>query len=467
MTPDATPERGAEGDVSQSAFPERGVSSAPRGGAFLAYHLIGRMAGPILSLVFARRAKRGKEDPSRRSERFGVSALSRPSGPVIWIHAASVGETNAVMPLINRFVSLGVNVVLTSGTVTSAAFAAERLPQGALHQYVPYDMPQAIQKFLRHWRPSLAIIVESEIWPNTIAVLKRGKVPVVLVNGRMSERSLRGWRRWRKIASQLFGAIDLCLARTPQDGENYSVLGAPCVVNVGDMKFDSLVSAPDVESYAKLSQQIGERSCWLAASTHAGEEELIAKAHLAMKKSLPSLLTFLAPRHPARAKEIQALLEGLGLKVGRYSDNEPISEDLDVYLIDTIGEMGLFYQAAPLVVLGGSFAAHGGHNPLEAAQCDCAILSGPDIGNQVEIFDPLLRAGGAQIVEDAQILAEIAAAILLRPEKMAFMAKAAKQVAIEGGGAAERVIEQLQPYLRAMKQADVTVEVNGAEARKK
>jgi 3-deoxy-D-manno-octulosonic-acid transferase len=373
--------------------------------ALVAYGLVGRAAVPLLPLALSWRARRGKEDRARLGERFGRTTLSRPPGRLVWVHAASVGETNAVIPLVERLVGSGLAVVFTTVTVTAAEIAAQRLPAGALHQFAPVDAPPLVGRFLDHWRPEIALFVESELWPTTIARLSAAGIPQILVNARLSERSYRGWQRFQSIARTVFGRISLCLAQTRQDAERYEALGAPRVVVTGNLKFDA--PAPDVDrkNLEEFRQSVAERPVWVAASTHPGEETIIAEVHSALREQFPKLLTIVVPRHPDRGNDIRAEMAPSGLTIAQRTRAEPVVEATDVYLADTFGELGLFYRVAPIAFLGGSLVPHGGQNPIEPARLSCAVLHGPHVYNFAEIFAAIDAAAPSSRVTGGASLA--------------------------------------------------------------
>jgi 3-deoxy-D-manno-octulosonic-acid transferase len=412
-----------------------------------AYRLAGRAAVPLLPLALSWRAKRGKEDRTRLGERFGRATLPRPAGRLAWVHAASVGETNAVMPLIRKLTEAGIAVVFTSVTVSSAGIAATRLPAGACHQFAPVDVAPLVGRFLDHWRPDLALFVESELWPTTIFKLSSSGIPQILVNARLSERSYRGWRRFSGIARSVFGRIPLCLAQSAQDAERYRALGAPRVVVTGNLKFDA--PAPDVDAsvLAGFRKAVSERPVWVAASTHEGEETIIAEAHRALRGQFPGLLTIIVPRHPARGDAIRASLGALGLNCVQRSLTEPIAEATDIYVADTFGELGLFYRLAPIAFLGGSLVPHGGQNPIEPLRLDCAVLHGPHVHNFSDIY-AIIDAAGLPRIADAPSLATALASLLADPttarRQAATMVNSLKPLS----GALIATMAELDPYLR-------------------
>lgn len=421
---------------------------APEDIPFAIYEGLGRLAGPLLGFLHGRRVAQGKEDPERRGERFGVASQPRPEGSLVWVHAASVGEMNAILPVVHGLCELGHSVVLTTGTITSAEAAKDRLPPGAVHQFVPYDAWPGIERFLDHWRPQLAVVVESEIWPATIRSLKRKAIPLVIVNGRLSPKSAAGWLKVPRVAKHLFAGIDLCLARSEEDAENYRRVGVRNVEMAGDLKFDGSLPEADPQALERFKAAIGDRPVWLAASTHPGEDEQVIAAHGMIAAGHSGLLTLIAPRHPMRGDAVRTIVEEAGLTVAQRSRNEPLTSRTDVYLADTIGEMGLFFRLAPVVFMGASLMPLGGHNPLEPAQCGTAILTGPSFPNQKEVYDRLIAEGGAVVVNGPDELAREVSHLIFEPEDARKRGAAAERVALEGKGAVKRTLDALHPFLR-------------------
>ncbi|WP_082733998.1 3-deoxy-D-manno-octulosonic acid transferase [Polycladidibacter hongkongensis] len=413
------------------------------------YRALGHLLGSPLQLLYARRVKRGKEDPARKHERFGKPQHGRPDGPLVWVHAASVGETNAVLPLIKSLVAQDVNVLLTTGTLTSYSYFQRAKLDGVIHQFVPYDIAPALQPFLDHWQPQVAITVESEIWPATFSELKQRGIPLAIVNGRMSPRSFANWSRIGNMAKSTFAAAHLVVAQTPEDAERFARLGAQLTVVSGNIKFDGAVLEADQNDLLQLTQVTAKRPLWLAASTHPGEEEVVIAAHKALKQAHPNLLTILVPRHPERGEKIAAMIKEAGLQCMRRSLEQQPEAACDVYLADTLGELGLFYALAPIVFLGGSLMPIGGHNILEPAQLDCAVLSGPYTDNFQRIFAQFVGAGGAEIVADEQELVSHLKALFTSDEKVGQMATAAGEIARSGRGALARTQAALLPLINS------------------
>ncbi len=423
-----------------------GTGKPASGGALLtAYGWGGRLALPLLAGIYAWRVRRGKEELARRDERFGRTAHRRPEGPLVWVHAASVGETNAVLPLIEWIAGRGMTVLLTTGTVTSANVAAERLPRGAIHQYFPFDVMPAIDRFLDHWRPTAAIAVESEIWPATLSRLSRRGIPTVIVNGRMSESSFHGWRRLGSAAACVFGALDLCLAQSGGDAERFQRLGVADVRVAGNLKFDVPMLSVDAGQLSGLGAVIGERPVWFAASTHEGEEEIIARLHAMLRETFPDLLLVCAPRHPHRGRAVADIFAQAGHDVSQRSLGHAIRKATAVYVADTMGEMGLFYRLAQVAFVGGSLVPKGGHNPIEPAQLGCAIVCGPSTRNSIKIYELLSAAGGAHVAGSEEELGRTLTQLIGDPQARATMAAAARGAVADGQGALTRVIAALDP----------------------
>jgi 3-deoxy-D-manno-octulosonic-acid transferase len=413
------------------------------------YAALTRPLAPVATAYLAQRRKRGKEHPIRFRERRGLASATRPDGPLVWIHAASVGEATAVLGLIEHLLESRPNleILVTTGTVTSARLLETRLPARARHQFVPADLPSWTARFLRHWHPDLALWVESELWPNLAFATHARGIPMVLVNARLSARSYRGWRRWPGLIGRVLGAFDLCLAQDKDQAERFRSLGARQVAAVGDLKATAPALPFDPRGLSGLRDAIGSRPLWLAASTHAGEEEIAARVHHKLAAQHPELLTIIAPRHPARAASIGAMLARQGLRTARRALADPLTCETQVYLADTMGELGLFYRLAEIAFVGGSLVAKGGHNPFEPARLGCAVLHGPDMSNCAALAAALAAVNAAQTVSGGAALAQAVSALLADPRLRAERAAAAIRVAAAGLGVLDAVLERLAPWL--------------------
>jgi 3-deoxy-D-manno-octulosonic-acid transferase len=406
---------------------------------------------PLAPALIKRRLKLGKEDPARIGERRGLSRDVRPHGPLVWIHGASVGEVLAAAALIERLRALNIRILLTSGTVTSAAIVAKRFPADIIHQYVPYDSPRYVARFLDHWRPSLALFIESDLWPNLILSSAARRVPMVLINGRMSQRSFPRWRRVVGTISALLDKFDICLAQSRTDAERFSALGCRNVVTTGNLKLD--VPAPPADS-AKLERLMAltrGRPVWVAASTHPGEEDILIEAHKTLSGFFPGLLTVIVPRHPDRGTSIARTIIAAGLKPALRSREELPTAATDIYVGDTMGELGLFYRLAGIVFMGGSLVEHGGQNPIEAVKLGAAIVHGPHVFNFTDVYEALDRSGGARKLDDEHAIVEQVGQLLANPDSRDEMVAASAQVVEDLGGALERTLTALEPYLLQLR----------------
>ncbi len=407
-------------------------------------------ARPFVPFVLMERTRRNKEDRTRLGERRGEASRVRPAGPLIWVHGASVGECLSLLPLIDELVQHEVSVLVTSGTVTSANVLARRLPEGATHQYIPLDVSTYARRFMDHWRPDLIIFAESEIWPNLICEASERSVPIVQVNARLSDRSFRRWRGLPQLAKFLFSRFDLCLAQTQQDAERLVKLGASRVTVTGNLKFDAMPPPATPLMVSGIEAMIGARPVWLAASTHPGEEAMIVQAHRIIAEKFPELLTIIAPRHPERGREVANLVTRAGLSASQRSLGLQPDSATDIYVADTIGELGLFYRVAPLVLLGGSLVPHGGQNPIEPAKLGAALLHGPHVHNFEEVYAAIDSANGATTVHDSEDLAWAVTSLLTDTAELRESARRANEAVLGVGGALQRTMAEIAPYLLKM-----------------
>jgi 3-deoxy-D-manno-octulosonic-acid transferase len=378
------------------------------------------------------RALIGKEIPSRLGERRGYDQTRRPKAPVIWLHAASVGETLSILPVIEILLrrSADLTVLVTTGTVTSATLLTQRArgfdpDRRVLHRFVPLDVPRWTNRFVEHWRPDAAGFVESEIWPNLLLSCRYYRVPLMLINARLSDASARRWHRMPGVARRLFGLFNLVQAQSNTDAERLAALGAHNVSSPGNLKFATPALPADQAELARLQHLLAGRPVWLAASTHPGEERIVGAVHLALAERFPNLLTIVVPRHPERGRDIATDLAVANAPVDvtrRAQGEDPPANG--IWVADTLGELGLFYRLAPIAFVGRSLAVGGGQNPIEAARLGCAICTGPLTSNFDEPVRILQSAGALTVVHDAADLAKFVASMLQEPERRAAMAQA-------------------------------------------
>jgi 3-deoxy-D-manno-octulosonic-acid transferase len=415
------------------------------------YRRLSAAAAPLAPALIKRRLQQGKEDPERVSERRGVSDGPRPSGPLIWIHGASVGEVLAAAALIERLRAMNMRVLVTSGTVTSAAVVAKRFPPDVIHQYVPYDSPRYVARFLDHWRPSLALFIESDLWPNLILSSAARRVPMVLINGRMSHRSFPRWRRVSGTISALLGRFDICLAQSNADAQRFAALGARNVITTGNLKLDVPAPPADMAKLERLMSVTRGRPIIVAASTHPGEEEVLAEVHRTLARYFPSLLTVIVPRHPDRGEAIGQMIEAGRLHVTLRSHGDLPTATTDIYIADTMGELGLFYRLSPIVFMGGSLVPRGGQNPIEAIKLGASIVHGPHVFNFTDVYGAIDAAKGAGIADTQEALTKQLGQLLGDPAARERLLTASTDVVERLGGALERTLAALEPYLLQLR----------------
>ncbi|HKD23451.1 MAG TPA: 3-deoxy-D-manno-octulosonic acid transferase [Rhizomicrobium sp.] len=413
-----------------------------------AYRCATRVIEPVAPLALRRRARRGKENPSRLSERLGFPSRERPPGTLIWIHGASVGECLSVLPLIDALLwKPGRSVLMTSGTVTSAELMAERLPPRAFHQFSPVDAPSAVARFLDHWRPDVGLFVDSEIWPNTLIAAREHGVKLAIVNGRMSERSFAGWLKAKRTAASLLGLYDACLAQDAETAERLKLLGRDSVTVTGSLKADSPALPAPTEQLTDLRGRIGDRPVFLATNTHEGEEEIVIATHERLRHRFPSLLTIIAPRHAERGAEIAALCHEDA--VARRALGQAPDGGVEIYIADTMGELGLFYRLATFAFVGKSLEGQGGQNPIEAARLGVAVLAGPYTENFRDAYQAIFTAQGVGRIDSSDSLAELAQRLLADPGEARRLGHAAEQSVLALGGAVELSRQAIEEMLRA------------------
>lgn len=358
------------------------------------YHWLMQTLTPLLKYHLKHRLKRGKEDPTRLFERFGGASFSRPPGKLVWFHGASVGESVSILKLIDQLLERQptLNILVTTGTVTSANLLAKHLPKQCIHQFIPLDVPKWIDRFLNHWKPNLVIFIESEFWPNILRGVKKRKIPLLLLNARMSTRSFNHWKRIPKTIKNILNLFDGCFTPSEQVATYLHHLGAQKVMLSCNLKFAADTLGYQQDELDRLQNICEKRVVWAAISTHQGEEEIVIATHIALKKQFPNLLTILAPRHPARATDIAEKITGAGLVVMRRSENMYPRQKTDVWMVDTIGELGLVYSLVKVCFVGGSFVPIGGHNPIEAFKLGCAVIVGPHTANFLDVNENLSTA---------------------------------------------------------------------------
>ncbi len=370
--------------------------------ALHAYRAAMTLATPVLNSVLKQRVAKGKEDPSRLGERKGIASQPRPDGPLVWLHAASVGESLVALSLAEGLTEArgDISVLITSGTQTSAALVERRAVTRTVHQYPPVDRPGWAKRFISHWKPDLAVFTESELWPNLIVETQRAGTPLALVNARMNDKSLRGWLRVADTAMRVLNAFTWIGAADERTQHGLSLLTERDIPLIGNLKLEAGLPDPKPEELAEVKAAIGDRPVFVAASTHAGEEALLGEAVGLLQERYPRILMILAPRHPERSDEVSAILTRSGRKLTRRSAGEVPGADHDVWLADTLGEMALWYAAAPTALICGSFVASiGGHNPIEATRAGARVITGPHADSFADIYAAYDEVGARTIAK--------------------------------------------------------------------
>jgi 3-deoxy-D-manno-octulosonic-acid transferase len=402
---------------------------------------------PLAWWLVSRKLKRQGVPAIRMHERLGHASIARPPGPLVWFHGASVGESLSVLTLIDALLEQrpDLHVLMTSGTATSAEILARRMPPGCQHQFAPLDAPGAVARFLDFWRPQAGIFVDSEIWPNMLVMARDSGTRLALVNARLSQKSVEGWQKFPDTAAFVLDQFDLIVAQNRASADMLRQMGAQeDRLKTGlNLKSTAKPLPLDEGDRARLSAAIGLRPLWCASSTHPGEEEIALTAHKRLLRSHPDALLILVPRHPDRGDAVADLIARGGLTGARRTLSEPITETTQVYLADTLGEMGLFYALSPIVLMGGSLVPIGGHNPYEPAQFGAALLTGPHVSSFSETYEPLISLGGAVTVEDADALERQLARLIAQPDAQRTMSDAASGFAARGAAALAQITDDI------------------------
>lgn len=415
------------------------------------YNTLVRTLYPIvIRRYIEKRKKMGKEDVKRFNERVGRPTKPRPDGRLIWLHGASVGESISMLPLINRLLEIypDAHVMVTTGTTTSAEVMAKRLPERAFHQYLPIDNPVFAARFVRHWQPTIALWFESEFWPAMLSTIKRRNIPLILINGRISNKSFKRWQQFDFVIKELLDCFTACLGQSEEDAYRLRALGAKDAMCLGNLKYAGLPIPVDEEKKKEIQDEIGERPVWLASSTHSDEEVKIGRHLKDLVAKHSGLLTIIAPRHPNRGVEIQnALREKYQLNVALRSANEDISPETEVYIADTIGEMGIWYELCPIVFIGGSLIPHGGQNFMEPSRCRDAVIVGPHMHNFTDAMNRAKRADGIIQVDETVDLIDMVDQLLSNKELLEAKRSLAYNWATSEAKVLDGIAEKIQGYM--------------------
>lgn len=418
----------------------------------LLYTLLLHLALPLIALRLALRARKAPTYARRINERFSLGLPSmKPGG--IWVHAVSVGESIAAAPMIRALQAHypELPITVTCMTPTGSERIQALFGASVQHCYLPYDLPWAAARFLDHVQPRLAVVMETELWPNHIHQCAKRNIPVALANARLSERSARGYARFGKLTAPMLAELSLIAVQTQTEAQRFLTLGArpECVEVTGSIKFDLKIDAELLQRAIELRRQwqAEQRPVWIAASTHSGEDEIVLAAHRQLLKTQPDALLILVPRHPERFNSVHELCISERLTTRRRSTAEAVQASDQVLLGDTMGELLFLYALADIAFVGGSLVANGGHNLLEPAALGKPVLSGPHLFNFLEIAAQLREAGALNEVENAGQLADKVVALLNEPSEMQRMSQAGLSVLKANQGALQRLLEGLQRLL--------------------
>jgi 3-deoxy-D-manno-octulosonic-acid transferase len=403
----------------------------------------------LLDILLSRRLAKGKEHTGRVGERKGLASRPRPAGPLCWIHAASVGEAQSALILINSLLqkTKNLHILVTSGTLTSAAMLEKNLPARTFHQFYPLDHPAWTGAFLAHWHPDFVLWMESELWPNMLSQIAETNIPCLLVNARLSPVSFRNWSLFRGLASTVLKAFAGVLCQTESDATSFKKLGAHNVVVTDNLKYSAKPLSYNEDDLKALRARIGSRPCWVFASSHKGEETLALRVHEMLRAAQPELLTIIVPRHPERRDQIKQQLSDSRLEIVFRGESRILpDENTEIYIADTLSELGLFYRSAPIAFIGRTMSddGGGGHNPIEAAQLGCAVLHGPHVQNLQDIFDDMDSSGSAILCANE---GSIASALIDLFSKRHFLNEK-QEAALNFAKGKERVIERVMPHIQ-------------------
>lgn len=398
-----------------------------------------------------KRKQKGKEDIERFNERLGKPKTDRPEGKLFWFHGASVGESISMLPLIQKLLEKyqDAHVMVTTGTVTSADIMKKRLPERAFHQYIPLDNPLFTSRFIKYWHPDVVLWFESDFWPAMLSSIKRKNIPLILINGRISNKSFKRWQQFDFISKELLGCFTFCLGQSEEDAYRLKALGAKESGCLGNLKYAALPLPIDQAKKKDILEQIGDRPFWLVSSTHHDEEFKIGRFIKKLQDIKPNLLTMIAPRHPHRGAEIQEKLSSeYGLNVALRSKGEKITKETDVYIADTIGELGIWYNIADLVFIGGSLIPHGGQNFIEPCRDRAAVVVGPHMFSFTDAINRAKKADAIIQVNDVIDLEEELVKLISNNELREAKASLAYNWATGEAKVLDGILDKVQSFLQ-------------------
>lgn len=416
------------------------------------YRILSVILLPLIIVFLLVRLSKGKEDKARFFERLGIASVKRPKGNIIWLHCASVGEANSVFPLIEEIEEKykNLNFLITTGTVSSAKTVKRKLEDkpNLIHQYIPVDSYICVKLFLLKWQPKLAIYVESELWPNLITLTSNSGCDILLINARISDNSFEKWQKFPALLSAMANPVNKVIAQTDDDKTKFEKLGFKNLLLLDSLKYAAKKLPNNAKEFGNIVNNIGNRKTFLAASTSDNEEEIIIKTHKNLSGEINRLLTIIAPRHPERLDEIIDICKMNGLRYAIRSRNEEIKENTQIYICDTLGELGILYRACSVVFIGGSLNKRGGQNPIEPANLNCAIISGDKVKNFRSVYAEFKNRKAAIIISDQQQLEKELLILLANKNLRKEISNNAKELVESKRNIIEKYITEIEPYLK-------------------
>lgn len=397
----------------------------------------------------------GSKNPAYRQrwkERFGFLSWNKVDGPVIWIHAVSVGEVNAASPIIHKLLEeyTGHLLLVTTVTPTGSITVEKHFGNTVRHCYLPYDLPSSVNNFLNIVQPALLITMETEIWPNLYQACKYLEIPILIINARLSERSAKGYRLVSKLMRETLRLVDIIAAQTSNDAERFISFGAARekVFVTGNLKFDINVPPSITEQAQSLKRYFSvNRPIWIAGSTHDGEDDIILSAHINILKVYPDAILIIAPRHPERSDKIASQCKELGLNFIKQSEQKTFTDSYNVYLLDTLGELQLHYAASQVAFVGGSLVATGGQNMMEPASLGLPVITGPHTFNFTEITELLSERDALIRVSNEQQLTQEVTRLLSDANERHRIGEIGREVIESNKGNIDRLMKLIEPYL--------------------
>jgi 3-deoxy-D-manno-octulosonic-acid transferase len=418
------------------------------------YQIFSVIILPFLFILILWRKKKFKEHPHRFLERLAITKIVKPqNSQLFWVHAVSVGESNSAWVLIENLLKFSekITILFTSTSTTSAQIIEQKILQNELfknrviHQFLPIDSYFIVKKFLNYWKPRACIFVESEIWPNFIYCARKKAILSFLINARISKKTASKWLFLKKLGFNIFDYFSTIFAQSAQDKNLLQNLTKNTIFYEGNLKSQNPKLEIDATKLQELKMQIGARKIWLCASTHEGEEELILQTHQRLKKQFSDLLTIIVLRHPNRADKVCELFKNINFS--QRSKNQNIFESTEIYLVDSLGELGTFYSLTNFAFIGGSLLKIGGHNPFEAIQLNCVVITGSEVFNFAEIYSDLHQRNACEIVKNVDELYEIIKKFLENPNDILSYNNNAKKAIEVSQNISQKIIKKLDEIL--------------------